>query len=199
MSEEVSLLPTDVYLKAGIHIGTKNKTKYMSRFIYKTRNDGLSVLNLQEIDTRIALVAKFLANYSPEEIIIVSRREGSFKALKKMKEILGVQTFIGRYPPGTFTNPQLDTFVEGKVILISDPKTDYSALNDSFKAGMVSIGLCDTNNETNSLDLVIPCNNKGKKSLGLMYYLLTREYMIARKLIKNEKEFGYPIEDFVEE
>ncbi|MBW2998457.1 30S ribosomal protein S2, partial [Candidatus Woesearchaeota archaeon] len=107
MSEEVSLLPTDVYLKAGIHIGTKNKTKYMSRFIYKTRTDGLSVLNLQEIDARIALVAKFLANYSPEEIIIVSRREGAFKALEKMKEILGIKVFVGRYPPGTFTNPQL--------------------------------------------------------------------------------------------
>ncbi|MBW2998633.1 30S ribosomal protein S2, partial [Candidatus Woesearchaeota archaeon] len=79
------------------------------------------------------------------------------------------------------------------------PNTDYSALSDSFKAGMVTIGLCDTNNETNCLDLVIPCNNKGKKSLGLMYYLLTREYMIARKLIKNEKEFEYSIEDFVEE
>jgi len=199
MSEEVTLAPTDTYLKAGIHIGTKNKTSYMSKFIYKTRSDGLSVLNLQEIDKRIAVAAKFLANYAPEDVIIVSRREGSFKALEKMKEILGIKIFTGRYPPGTLTNPQLDTFVEGKVIIISDPYTDNSAISDAFRAGIVTIGLCDTNNQTNELDLAIPCNNKGKKSLGLVFYLLTREYMIARKLIKNEKEFEHKLEDFVEE
>ncbi len=43
MSEEEFLVPTKQYLKAGIHIGTKFRTKYMEQFIYKTRPDGLSV------------------------------------------------------------------------------------------------------------------------------------------------------------
>lgn len=198
MSEEL-LIDNDVYLKAGIHIGTKFKTKYMSNFIYKTRPDGLSVLNLQEIDNRIRIAGNLLANYEPQDIIIISRREGSFKALKKMEELVGFKIFVGRYPPGVFTNPKLENFTEGKIALISDPWTDKSALIDAEKAGMVMIGLCDTNNQTNSLDYVLPCNNKGKKSLGLMFYLLTREYMIKRKIIKNEKEFTATVEDFTEE
>jgi small subunit ribosomal protein S2 len=199
MTEESLLLPTDNYLKAGIHIGTKFKTKYMEKFIYKTRPDGLSVLNLQEIDKRIGIAAKFLANYEPEEIMIVSRREGSFKALKKMKELLGLKAFAGRYPPGILTNPELENFIEAKVILASDPWADKSAVNDAFRAGITIIGCCDTNNQTNRLDLVIPCNNKGKKSLGLLFYLLTREYMVHKGLIKNAKDFQAKIEDFVEE
>lgn len=199
MTEEALLVPTDTYLKAGIHIGTKFKTKYMEKFIYKTRPDGLSVLNLQEIDNRIAIAGKFLANYEPEDILIVSRREGSFKGLTKMAELLGVQTFEGRYPPGVLTNPELENFVEAKVVLVSDPWTDKSAVNDSIRAGITIIGCCDTNNQTNNIDLVIPCNNKGKKSLGLLFYLLTREYMVNKGLIKNASEFKASIEDFTEE
>ncbi len=196
---ESLLIPTDTYLKAGIHIGTKFKTKYMSKFIYKTRPDGLSVLNLQEIDKRIGTASKFLANYEAEDIIIVARREGSYKGLKKMQELIGVKVFPGRYPPGILTNPELENFVEGKVIVISDPWTDKSALSDSFRAGITIIGCCDTNNQTNQVDLVIPCNNKGKKSIGLLFYLLTREYMINKGLIKNASEFKAKIEDFTEE
>ena len=196
---ESLLIPTDTYLKAGIHIGTKFKTKYMSKFIYKTRPDGLSVLNLQEIDKRIGTASKFLANYEAEDIIIVARREGSYKGLKKMQELIGLKVFPGRYPPGILTNPELENFVEGKVIVISDPWTDKSALSDSFRAGITIIGCCDTNNQTNQVDLVIPCNNKGKKSIGLLFYLLTREYMINKGLIKNASEFKAKIEDFTEE
>ncbi len=193
------LVDNDTYLKAGIHIGTKFKTKQMSPFIYKTRPDGLSVLNVQEIDKRIRLAAKFLVNYAPEEIAIVARREGSFKALKQMKDLIDVHVFPGRYPPGIFTNPELENFIEPKVALVADPWTDKSAVKDALRAGIVLIGLCDTNNTTNDVDLVIPCNNKGKKSIGLLLYLITREYMIQRGVIKNAKEFKPTIEDFTEE
>jgi len=199
MAEEDFLVPADTYLKAGIHIGTKFKTKYMNKFIYKTRPDGLSVLNLQEIDKRIRIVAKFMAHYAPKDIVIVSRREGSFKALRKMKTLADFNVFPGRYPPGILTNPALDSFIEAKVILVSDPWTDKSAVNDSIKAGIPIVACCDTNNQTVDVDLVIPLNNKGKKSLGLFFYLFTREYLLARGTIKNAKDFKATLEEFTEE
>ena len=94
------LVPQDVYLKAGIHIGTKFKTKHMGQFIYKTRPDGLSVLNLQKIDERIEIAANLLSQYDPEDILIVSRRENGWKAIKKLGKLTGVKVFSGRYPPG---------------------------------------------------------------------------------------------------
>src|SRR5512136_544626 len=96
---EQFLVAQDIYLKSGIHIGTKFKTKYMEQFIYKTRSDGLSVLNLQKIDERIGIAANFLAQYAPEDIIIVSRRENGWKALKAFNKLTGIRVFTGRYPP----------------------------------------------------------------------------------------------------
>ena len=110
MTEEKFLVPRDVYLKSGIHIGTKFRTKYMEQFIYKTRPDGLSVLNLQKIDERIKIAANFLAQYALEDILILSRRENGWKAVKLFGKATGIRVFAGRYPPGMMTNPQLVFF-----------------------------------------------------------------------------------------
>lgn len=196
---EKFLVPQDVYLKAGIHIGTKFKTKYMEQFIYKTRPDGLSVLNLQKINERIEIAANFLAQYAPEDILIVSRRENGWKPLKQFGKLTSAKVFAGRYPPGILTNPNLDNFIEVKIILVTDAWPDRNAINDAIKAGIPVIALCDTNNQSNNLDLVVPCNNKGKKALGLLFYILTKEYMLKRGMIKEDKEFKATIEDFTEE
>src|SRR3989344_6449897 len=105
MAEEQFLVPQDVYLKAGIHIGTKFKTKYMEQFIYKTRPDGLSVLNLSKINERIKIAVDFLSKYAPEQILIASRREISWKAMQKLNALTGIRIVTGRYPPGSLTNP----------------------------------------------------------------------------------------------
>src|SRR3989344_9417303 len=118
--DETLLIDSNEFLKSGIHIGTKFKTKYMAPFIYKTRSDGLSVLNLQKIDERIKIATKFMSQYAPEDIIIISRRENGWKAVKMLNTVTGIRTFAGRYPPGILTNPNLDTFTEAKVILVTD-------------------------------------------------------------------------------
>lgn len=192
---EQFLVPQDTYLKAGIHIGTKFKTKHMEQFIYKTRPDGLSVLNLQKIDERIGILGKFLANYKPQEILIVSRRENGWKAVKKFGEVVGSKIFAGRYPPGILTNPGLINFIEVKVVLVTDSWPDRNVVADALKIGIPVIALCDTNNQSNRIDLVVPCNNKGKKSLGLFFYILAREYM---KNTGREKDFTSTIDDFTE-
>ena len=195
MTDEQLLVPNDTYLKAGIHIGTKFKTKYMEDFIYKTRSDGLSVLNVQKIDERIRLMAKFLAQYDPDGILVVSRRENGWLPVKMFGKLTGAKYFAGRYPPGTLTNPKLRSYIEAQVLVVTDSWPDRNVVEDALKVGIPVVALCDTNNAANNIDLVVPCNNKGKKSLGLLFYILTKEYLKLRGEFK-EKEFKYTIEDF---
>ncbi|MBT6774217.1 30S ribosomal protein S2 [Candidatus Woesearchaeota archaeon] len=197
--QESLLIDSKEYLKSGIHIGTKFKTKYMAKFIYKTRPDGLSVLNLQQIDERVALAANFLSQYEPDEILITCRRENGWKALKKLNELTGIKVLPGRYPPGILTNSNLDTFTEPKAMMVCDPWPDKNAVEDAFKIGVPIIALCDTNNQSNKLDLVVPCNNKGKKSVGLIFYLIAREYMQKRGMLAGNEELPAKIEDFTDE
>ncbi|MBU0456811.1 MAG: 30S ribosomal protein S2 [Nanoarchaeota archaeon] len=197
--QENLLIDSNEYLKSGIHIGTKFKTKYMANFIYKTRPDGLSVLNLKKIDERIRLSINFLSQYEPKDILIVSRRENGWKALKKLKKLTGINVVTGRYPPGILTNTNLDSFTEPKIIFVCDPWTDKNAVQDAAKIGVPIIALCDTNNQTNNIDLVVPCNNKGKKSVGLVFYLVAREFMQKKGLLRGDEEMPIKLEEFVEE
>ncbi|MBI5398742.1 30S ribosomal protein S2 [Candidatus Woesearchaeota archaeon] len=197
--EENLLVPIDQYLKAGIHIGTKFKTAYMDAFIYKTRPDGLYVLNLQKIDERLAIASKFLAQYEPRDILVVCRRENGWKPVNLFGKLTGARVFAGRYPPGILTNIQLKSFIEAKVLLVIDAWPDRNAINDAIKAGMPVVALCDTNNQSNNVDLVIPCNNKGKKSLGLVFYILTTEYLRNKGLLKRTEELKETVDDFTEQ
>lgn len=194
MTEETQelLIPLDDYLKAGLHIGTKFRTKYMAPFIYKVRSDGLSVLNVQGVNNRIEVASKFLSQYAPEEVLVVCRRENGWLAVKMFAKASGIRVFAGRYPPGGLTNPSLKAFFEVKLLLVCDPWPDKNVVEDALKLGIPVIALCDTNNTSNSIDLVVPCNNKGKKSLGLIFWIFAREYLKNRKLGKLKAT----IEDF---
>ncbi|MGM5480009.1 MAG: 30S ribosomal protein S2 [Nanobdellota archaeon] len=198
MSDEL-LIPNEDYLKSGIHIGTKFRTKYMENFIYKTRNDGLSVLNITEIDSRIRMAAQFLSQYDPEDILIVSRRENGWRPVKLFAKATGVNFFAGRYPPGVLTNPELKNFIEAKVMLVTDAGPDKNAIQDALKVGIPIMGLCDTNNQVNNLDVIIPCNNKGKKSLGLIFWLLAKLYLEYKGLKNKNQAFEYSLDQFTEE
>ena len=199
MTEEKFLVPRDVYLKSGIHIGTKYRTKYMEQFIYKTRHDGLSVLNLQKIDERIRIAASFLVQYNPEEILVVCRRENGWKAVELFGKLTGVRIFAGRYQPGILTNQSLENYTEAKIMLVVDAWPDRNALLDAVKIGIPVIALCDTNNQSNFIDLVVPCNNKGKKSLGLLFYTLTKEFLRVKGILKEGEELKEKLEEFIEE
>ena len=196
---EQFLVPQDAYLKAGIHIGTKYKTKYMEPFIYKTRPDGLSVLNLQKIDERLRIAASFLGQYAPEDILMVCRRENGWKPVRAFAKATNVQFFAGRYPPGVLTNPSLDRYTEAKIVFVTDSWPDRNAIKDAMVIGIPVIALCDTNNQSNNIDLVVPCNNKGKKALGLVFHILAREYLKLRGVIKSDADFKPKLEEFTED
>ncbi len=196
MTEETTLVPTDEYLKVGIHIGTKFRTKAMEPFIYKVRSDGLSVLNVQKINERLQLAAKMLSQYKPEDILVVCRRENGWTPVENFAKHTGVKFFTGRYPPGILTNSKLENFMETKIAFVADPFPDKNMVEDAAKIGIPIIALCDTNNELTGIDLVIPCNNKGKKSLGLIFWTIAREYLKLRGTIKSNEEFAPKIDDF---
>ena len=192
--QEETLVPLDKYLKVGLHIGTKFRTKYMAPFIFKTRPDGLVVLDVESIDKRIKLAANLLSQYNPEDILIICRRENGWKVVNLFSKYTGIKVFAGRYAPGILTNPNLKTFIETKLMFIVDPWADKNAIKDALKIGIPIIALCDTNNESNNIDLVVPCNNKSKKSIGLIFWILAREYLDSRK-----KKFTAELDEFLEE
>lgn len=195
-NEEQYLVPVDEYLKVGLHIGTKFRTKAMSPFVYKIRPDGLSVLNVQKVNERLDIAANFLSKYNPEDILVVCRRENGWKPVEMFMKTTGIKGFIGRYPPGILTNTQLVSFIETKLVLVADPFPDKNLVDDASKIGIPVIALCDTNNEIEGVDLVVPCNNKGKKSLGLVFWILAREYLLRRKIINNISEFTVKVDEF---
>jgi len=196
---ESFLVPKDKYLEAGIHIGTKYKTKHMSNFIYKVKQDGLIVMNLEKIDERLKIVADFISRYKPEEIVVVCKRENGWQPLTLFSKMTGIKVFAGRYKPGILTNLALENFMEFKLMIVVDPWLDKNAVNDAINAGIPIVGFCDTNNTANNIDLVLPCNNKGRKSLGIVFWILAREYLHQRGILEKGKEPPYSLEEFIED
>ena len=190
------LVDEDVYLTAGVHIGTQVKNKDMIKFIYKVRSDGLYILDVRKTDERLRLAAKFLARFKPEEILVVAQRQYAQKPAIKFSEIIGAKVVAGRFIPGTLTNPQLPNYMEASVIFINDPAADSQALNEAVKSRIPVVALCDANNRTSYVDLVIPTNNKGRRALAFIYWLLAREVLKAREDIKSDDEYKYSIDDF---
>jgi len=190
------LIKQEMYLEAGIHIGTKLKVVDMNQFIYRMRNDGLYVLDLRKIDERIRMAGKLLSQYAPEEVLVVASRTYSGNAASVFSGLTGIKVFQGRFIPGILTNIHRSDFVEPKLLIICDPKGERQAVVEAGKMGIATIGLCDSDNSTSFIDWVVPCNNKGRRSLALIFYLLSREYMMGRNKITSYDEFTTPLAQF---
>jgi len=186
----------ETYMTSGIHIGTRQKTADIKEFIYKVRNDGLYIIDVKKTDERIKIAAKFLTKYDPSKILVVSVRQYGQKPIRKLAEYTGISILDGRFRPGTLTNPSSKGFFEPDLIFVTDPLADMQALYEAKNTGTPVVGLCDTNNETKYLDLVIPTNNKGRRALALVYWLLTRAVLKEQGKIKTYDDFAPPIEDF---
>jgi small subunit ribosomal protein S2 len=195
-AESGLLIPEELYLTSGVHIGTQQKSADMKEFIFKVRSDGLYVLDVKKTDERIRVAAKFLAGFDPARILIVSARQYGQKPAKVFGKTLGTTVIAGRFVPGTLTNPILPQFVEPDVIFVTDPAADEQALREALNVGIPIVGICDANNETRNVDLVVPSNNKGRRALATIYWLLTREVQRAKGQIQSDEDFKLAVEDF---
>ncbi len=175
-----SLVPVEDYLAAGVHIGTQQKSQDMMKFIYRVRGDGLYILDIQQTDERIKTAAEFIAKFDPAKIFVVTSRQYGQYPAKKFAAAVGGRSKVGRFIPGMLTNQRIPNYVEPDVLIVTDPIGDSQAINEAVQCGVPVIALCDTNNITKYIDLVIPTNNKGRKALSLIYYLLTREVLKTR-------------------
>ncbi len=190
------LIPLDKYLAAGLHIGTQQKTKDMERYIYRVRADGLYVLDVRKTNDRIISGAKFLAKFEPEDILAVSTRQYGQTPVRRFGEVTGARTIPGRFIPGTLTNPEYAKFLEPKVLLVTDPRSDLQAIIEAKQIGIPVIALCDTENLLGNVDIVIPVNNKGRKAIALVYWLLARQILREKGVINPDAELDVTPADF---
>jgi len=196
IKEEKLLVPREVYLTAGVRVGTHIKTKFMKEFIYSIRPDGLALLDINKIDKRIRLAARLIANYEPQKVVVVSARQYGQKPVEKFCEYTRCRPIIGRFIPGTLTNPSLPDFIEADLLVITDPRADAQALSEAAQEGIPVIALCDTDSNCSFVDLIIPTNNKGRKALALIYWLLARQVLRERGEIPPDGDLPEPPEAF---
>lgn len=195
-AEEKLLLPQDTLLSAGIHIGTRMKTRDMEQFIYRVRPDGLYVLDVKKTDDRIKVAAKFLAKFEPSKIAAAAARLYAQEPVKKFCEVTGATPVIGRFIPGLLSNPLYPNRIEPEVLIVSDPKADFQAVREASSVGVPVVALCSTDNDFSGVDFVIPTNNKGRRALAVIYWLLARQLLRERGELPQDKDLNLTIEDF---
>ena len=193
---EELLLPRDTMLSAGVHIGTRMKTRDMEPFIYRVRPDGLFVLDVQKTDERIRVAAKFLARFEPAKVAVAASRLYAHEPVRKFCEVTGAVPIIGRFIPGLLSNPLYANRIDPEVIVVSDPRADTQAVKEASRVGIPIVALCSTDNEFSGVDLVIPTNNKGRRALAVIFWLLARQILRERGELAMDKDLSVPIEDF---
>ncbi len=195
-SDEEILLPRDVLLSAGIHIGTRMKTKDMDQFIYRVRPDGLFVLDVKKTDERIRIASKFLSRFEPKKIAAVAARLYARHPARKFCELTKATPIVGRFVPGLLSNPIYEDHIEPHVLIVSDPKADVQAVKEAGIMGVPVVALCSSDNDFSGVDFVIPTNNKGRRALAVIYWLLARQILRDKGELAPDKDMDTTIDDF---
>ena len=190
------LIDEDTFLTCGVHIGTKQKSKDMEPYVYKVRDDGLRILNVNMTSEKVVEAAQFLKDFDPKDVLVVSARQYGWKPATKFAESCGFECIAGRFTPGRLTNPEMRFFIEPKVIVLTDTAADAQAFREATNIKIPVIAMCDSNNLTTNVDIVIPGNNKGRRSLALIYWLLSREILRIRGELAADEDLEETIDDF---
>jgi len=191
------LLEREKYVSSGVHLGMRKKSKEMEQFIFQTRPDGLSIIDIEKIDERIDVASSFLSRF--DEILFVGRKENATPVLEVLGEATDFNVLSGRFMPGTLTNPSYSNYFEPDILVVSDPLIDEQAIFEAIKKRIPIVAICDSYTNLDYVDLIIPGNNKGRKSLGTIFYLLARETMKKKGEIDGDSDLDYNISDFAGE
>ena len=183
-------------LSTGIRVGTPIKTKFMTSFITRANPEGLYILDISKTLARIDVAAKFIGRTNIANVAVTSAREYGKTPIEKFCELTGARGIFGRFMPGTFTNPSLPKYLEPEIVIVTDPQADEQAVLEATRAGVPVIALSNSDNITSKVDLVIPSNNRGRKALATVYWLLTKEVLKKQGKIKSDSEMSLTIDDF---
>ena len=199
LSESVAeslLVAEDVYKTSNVNIGTNRKARLMSKFIQGIQSDGVYLLDIKQIDARIRYASRFLAQFQPDKVVAVGLRRNAYAPILRFSTHTKSTPLIGGFTAGTFTNPSLPTYSEPDAVLISDPLNETQPVLEAAEMGIPIVAACDTDSPVEYIDYVIPANNRGRKSLALIYWLLAREILRVRGEILNVEDWSVKVEDF---
>ena len=185
-----------VLLSTGIRVGTLVKTKSMASFISRTRPDGLHIIDVAKTLQRIELAAKFVSNLDLSRVVVYSSREYGKTPVTKFTELTGTIPLTGRFMPGTFTNPLYPKHLDPEAVIVTDPNMDQQAVIEATQVGIPVIAICNTDNLTENVDVVIPANNRGRKALAAVMWLLSRSVLQHSGKLSSDESMSYSIEDF---
>jgi small subunit ribosomal protein S2 len=184
---ESMLLPQETYLVHKVNIGALQKSADMKPFLSDDSDGtGLHLIDLEQTDARMRVVSQFLNRFDPSRILVVSARQYGQRPARKFAQAIGAMHIVGRFIPGTLTNPRLRTYIEPELIVVTDPQADQQSLSEAVSTGLPVVAVCDANNNLRNVDLCLPANNKGKQSLALIYWLLSREVLKVRGTMDDE-------------